>query len=37
MYRATGPLVNVDGFFEAFNINPGDPMYKNPEDRVQIW
>lgn len=37
MYRATGPLVNLDSFHEAFNIQPGDPMYKEPEKRVQIW
>ena len=37
MYRATGPLVNVDGFFEAFDIKEGDPMYKPESARVRIW
>lgn len=37
MYRATGPLVNVDAFYEAFNIKEGDAMFKAPEDRVRIW
>lgn len=36
-YRATEPLKNVDAFYEAFNIQPGDPMYVAPEDRVRIW
>jgi putative endopeptidase len=37
MYRATGPLVNIDGFYEAFNIEKGDPMYKLEDERVRIW
>lgn len=35
--RATQPLVNVDAFYEAFDIKEGDPMYVAPEDRVRIW
>ncbi len=37
MYRATGPLVNVDGFYEAFDIDKDDPMYKAETKRVYIW
>ena len=37
MYRATGPIVNVDGFYRAFNIEEGDPMYKADTARVYIW
>ena len=37
MYRATGPLTNVDGFYEAFKINTTDPMYKADSARVYIW
>ena len=37
MYRATGPLVNLDSFYEAFNIEQGDPMYKPDSTRVVIW
>lgn len=37
MYRATGPLVNIDGFYEAFNIQEGDLMYKPETERVRIW
>jgi putative endopeptidase len=35
--RATQPLENVDAFYKAFDIKPGDPMYLPPEDRVRIW
>lgn len=36
-YRATQPLINVDAFYEAFNIQEGDDMYLAPENRVRIW
>ena len=35
--RATQPLVNIDAFYEAFDIQPGDGMYLAPEERVRIW
>lgn len=37
MYRATAPLVNHDGFHEAFNTKEGDKMFKKQEDRIKIW
>ena len=37
MVRATQPLLNIDAFYEAFDIKEGDPMYLAPEDRVRIW
>ncbi|MBF0694031.1 MAG: M13 family metallopeptidase [Flavobacterium sp.] len=37
MYRAYVPLQNVDAFYEAFNIKPGNGMYIAPEKRVKIW
>ena len=36
-YRANGIVSNMDAFYEAFNIQPGDPMYIAPESRVRIW
>lgn len=36
-FRSFGPLVNIDGFHEAFNTKPGDKLYKAPEDRIKIW
>ncbi len=35
--RATQPLLNVDAFYEAFDIKEGDPMWLAPEKRVRIW
>ncbi|GGO87004.1 endothelin-converting protein [Marinobacterium nitratireducens] len=35
--RATGPLVNLDAFFEAFDIGADDPMWRAPEKRTRIW
>jgi putative endopeptidase len=37
MYRATGPLVNIDGFYKAFNIIEGNKMFKPDSERVRIW
>jgi putative endopeptidase len=36
-FRALGPLPNVDAWYEAFDVKPGDKMYRAPEQRVQIW
>jgi putative endopeptidase len=36
-YRCNGILSNMDAFYEAFDIKPGDPMYIAPENRVRIW
>jgi putative endopeptidase len=35
--RATQPLVNIDAFYEAFDIKEGDGMWMAPENRVRIW
>jgi len=37
MVRAVQPLLNIDAFYEAFEIKEGDPMYLKPEKRVRIW
>ena len=36
-FRATGPIINIDGFHEAFDTKPGDRMYKAPEERIRMW
>ncbi len=36
-YRANGPLGHLDAFYTAFNVQPGDPMYVAPEDRIRLW
>ena len=35
--RADAVLSTTDGFYEAYHVVPGDPMYVAPEDRVRIW
>lgn len=37
MYRGYVPLLNIDAFYDAFNIKTGDGMYVVPEKRVKIW
>lgn len=37
MWRVLGPLMNFDPFYKAFNVQPGDKMYRKPEDRIKIW
>lgn len=36
-FRSFGPLVNVDAWYEAFDVKKGDKLYKKPEERVKIW
>jgi len=36
-WRAVGPERNVDGWYEAFGVKPGDKMYIAPEQRVHLW
>jgi len=36
-YRANAPLTNIDAWYTAFNVKPGDKMYKKPEDRIHVW
>jgi putative endopeptidase len=36
-FRTNAPLTNIDAWYKAFNVQPGDKMYKKPEDRIRIW
>jgi putative endopeptidase len=36
-FRAIGPLVNMQEFFDAFGIKEGDALWRKPEDRAKIW
>ncbi len=36
-YRTIGAPVNMDAWYEAFDVKPGDKLYKKPEDRIRIW
>ncbi|MEQ9064416.1 MAG: M13 family metallopeptidase [Vicingaceae bacterium] len=37
MFRANGPLTNVNAFYQAFDVKEGDGMYKAEADRIVIW
>lgn len=36
-FRANGPVRNMDAWYEAFKVMPGDALYLAPSDRVRIW
>ncbi|AUH67674.1 MULTISPECIES: M13 family metallopeptidase [Gordonia] len=36
-FRCNGVVRNVDAFYEAFDVVPGDALYLPPADRVRIW
>jgi len=36
-FRVNGPLPNIDAWYEAFGVQPGDKLYLKPGDRVRIW
>ncbi|WP_145860543.1 M13 family metallopeptidase [Pedobacter suwonensis] len=36
-YRTIGAPVNIDAWYEAFDVKPGDKLYKKPEDRIRMW
>jgi putative endopeptidase len=35
--RAVAPLLHLDAFHKAFSNRPGDPMWRDPSQRVVIW
>ncbi|HEY4939862.1 MAG TPA: M13-type metalloendopeptidase [Rhizomicrobium sp.] len=36
-FRTVGPTRNVDAWYAAFGVKPGDKMYLAPESRVHLW
>jgi putative endopeptidase len=36
-YRVNGVVRNVDAWYLAFGVKPGDKLYLPPEQRVHIW
>lgn len=36
-WRVNGPLSNMPEFYQAFDVKPGDPMYRPKGERVHIW
>jgi len=37
IYRSNAPLSNMDVWYEAFDVKPGDKMYKPVEERIRVW
>ncbi|AUM18520.1 MULTISPECIES: M13 family metallopeptidase [Rhodococcus] len=36
-FRCNGVVRNIDAFYEAFDVHPGDELYLDPAQRVRIW
>jgi putative endopeptidase len=36
-YRVNGVVRNIDAWYGAFDVKPGDALYIAPDDRVRIW
>jgi predicted metalloendopeptidase len=36
-FRVNGVVRNVDAWYPAFNVQPGEKLYLPPEERVHIW
>ena len=37
MFRVNGVVRNMDAWYAAFGVQPGDKLYLPPEQRVHIW
>jgi len=37
MYRTNGPMSNMPSFYKAFNVKPGNKMYRPDSTRVKVW
>jgi putative endopeptidase len=36
-YRVNGVVRNIDAWYAAFGVKPGDALYLDPSQRVRIW
>ncbi|MDX5312742.1 MAG: M13 family metallopeptidase [Rhodococcus sp. (in: high G+C Gram-positive bacteria)] len=36
-FRCNGVVRNIDAFYQAFDVHPGDELYLEPAQRVRIW
>ena len=36
-FRANGIVANINEFAEAFDVQPGDGLWREPQERVSIW
>jgi len=37
LYRVNGPVSNMEAWYKAFNVQPGDKMYRPENTRVKVW
>jgi putative endopeptidase len=37
MFRVNGVVRNIDAWYKAFAVKPGQTLYLTPEERVHIW
>jgi endothelin-converting enzyme/putative endopeptidase len=37
IYRVNGVVRNMDAWYTAFDVLPGNKLYLKPEDRIRIW
>jgi putative endopeptidase len=37
MFRVNGVVHNIDAWYQAFDVKPGDKLYVPPDQRVRIW
>lgn len=37
LWRCNGPLSNMPEFYQAFNVQPGDKMYRPDSLRAKVW
>ena len=36
-FRVNGVVRNMDSWYQAFDVKPGDALYLDPQERVRIW
>jgi predicted metalloendopeptidase len=36
-FRVNGVVRNIDAWYDAFAVRPGDRLYLDPKDRVHVW
>jgi predicted metalloendopeptidase len=36
-FRINGVVRNIDAWYGAFDVRPGDKLYLPPQERVRIW
>ena len=36
-FRVNGLVPNIDAYYEAWPVGPGDRLYRRPDERIRIW